>query len=78
METFAPETTIAQAHQRMLRMGYEGYPVVEDGQVIGLLTRRDIDRALQHKLGQAEIRRFMTAGNVSVRPEESVRASSSG
>jgi tRNA nucleotidyltransferase (CCA-adding enzyme) len=34
----------------MQRYGYEGYPVVDNGKVVGLLTRRAVDRALSHKL----------------------------
>ena len=34
----------------MQRYGYEGFPVVENGRVIGLLTRRAVDRALSHHL----------------------------
>ena len=34
----------------MQRYGYEGYPIVENGRVRGLLTRRAVDRALSHKL----------------------------
>lgn len=72
VETLSPDATINQAHERVRRLGYEGYPVVDGGRIIGLLTRRDIDRALQHKLGTAEVRRFMSAGEVSVRPDDSV------
>ncbi|HSV85402.1 MAG TPA: CBS domain-containing protein, partial [Levilinea sp.] len=40
-------TTPAQeAIQLMQRYGYEGYPVAENGKVIGLLTRRAVDRSL--------------------------------
>ncbi len=70
VETVAPDATINEVNQRVLRLGYEGYPVVEGGRIIGLLTRRDVDRALQHKLGNAAVRRFMSPGEVSVRPEE--------
>jgi len=72
VETLPPDATINQAHERVVRMGHEGYPVVDGGRIIGLLTRRDIDGALQHKLGGAVVRRFMSPGEVSVRPDDSV------
>lgn len=72
VETLHPDVTIDEAHERVMRLGYEGYPVAEEGQIVGLLTRRDIDRALQHRLGGAVIRRFMSAGKVSVRPSDSI------
>ena len=43
--------------ERMRRYGYEGYPVVQDGQVVGLLTRRAVDRAISHQLN-------LTAGSL--------------
>ncbi len=72
VETLPPDATINQAHERVLRLGYEGYPVVDDDRIIGLLTRRDIDHALQHKLGNAVVERFMSPGDVSVGPDDSV------
>ncbi len=30
--------------------GYEGYPVVDQGKVVGLLTRRAVDRTISHRL----------------------------
>ena len=61
----------------MRRFGHEGFPVVEtdaDGHetLIGVLTRRDADRALDHGLGDQPVRRFMRAGQVTVRPDDSV------
>lgn len=72
LETLSVDATINEAHERVVRFGYEGYPVVDQGKVVGLLTRRAIDRALQHKLGSAAVGRFMTLGDVSVRPDDSI------
>ena len=69
--TIGPETTAQQAYQLMQRFGYEGYPVVQDGQVIGLLTRRAVDRALAHKLDLTAAS-LMEAGCVSVSPDDSL------
>ncbi|HSV85194.1 MAG TPA: CBS domain-containing protein, partial [Levilinea sp.] len=64
--------TLAQeAIQLMQRYGYEGYPVVENGKVIGLLTRRAVDRSLAHKLNLTAAS-LMNAGEVWVHPSDSI------
>ena len=70
-QIISPETPVQQAAERMRRYGYEGYPVVKDGKVVGLLTRRAVDRALSHKLNLTA-RSLMNAGEVSVHPEDSI------
>jgi tRNA nucleotidyltransferase (CCA-adding enzyme) len=72
VHTLSPETTVAEAEEMMRRYGHEGFPVVENGQVVGTLTRREIDKALHHRLGGAAIRLYMHKGDVSVSPEDSV------
>jgi len=44
------DTPLEEAARLMQRYGYEGFPVIENSQVVGLLTRRAVDRALAHKL----------------------------
>lgn len=69
--TISPATTARQAYQLMQRFGYEGYPVVEDNQIRGLLTRRAVDRALSHNLERTAAS-LMEAGSVSVAPGDSL------
>lgn len=66
-----PETTIKEADQVMQRYGYEGYPVVQNGDVVGLLTRRAIDRARQHKLNLTA-GSLMESGSHSLFPDQSL------
>jgi tRNA nucleotidyltransferase (CCA-adding enzyme) len=70
-QVLTADTTAVAAAQRMQRYGYEGYPVVEDGQLVGLLTRRAVDRAIAHKLNLSA-RSMMQAGNVTVLPGDSI------
>jgi len=72
-QVLSPETTAQEAARSMSRYGYEGYPVVKDGKVIGLLNRREVDRAIAHGLNfSAE--RLMIRGNYTVSPEDSIEA----
>jgi tRNA nucleotidyltransferase (CCA-adding enzyme) len=72
VHTLSPETTVAEAEEMMRRYGHEGFPVVENGRVVGTLIRREIDKALHHRLGGAAIRLYMHTGDISVSPEDSV------
>ena len=67
----SPQTTTQKAANLMQRYGYEGYPVVENGKVIGLLTRRAVDRAVAHKLTSL-VASLMEAGEVTVVPQDSL------
>lgn len=67
----APEMSAQDVANLMQRYGYEGFPVVKDGRVIGLLTRRAVDRALAHKLNLPAAS-LMEAGEVSVRADDSL------
>jgi len=66
-----PKDTAQKAAQMMQRYGYEGYPVVDNGKVIGLLTRRAVDRAISHKLN-LPVTSLMEAGEIIVHPEDTL------
>ncbi|MBN1451213.1 MAG: CBS domain-containing protein [Anaerolineales bacterium] len=67
------ETPVKEVSQLMQRTGFEGYPVVDGGKVVGLLTRRAVDRALAHKLNLTASS-LMEAGAVTVSPEDSLQS----
>jgi tRNA nucleotidyltransferase (CCA-adding enzyme) len=71
-QTVAPDETIGEAAERMRRYGFEGFPVVEGNRIVGMLTRREIDRALHHGLENHPVSRYMRSGEVFVTPDDSV------
>lgn len=71
--TLEPTVSVGEAAKLMRRTGFEGYPVVKDGKVIGLLTRRSVDRAIAHKLNLTAAS-LMEAGEVTVRPQDSLQS----
>jgi len=71
--TLTPDISISEANVLMHRYGHEGFPIVSRrGKLLGILTRKEIDRALHHGLGDASVSAYMHKGNVSVSPQDSV------
>ncbi len=71
-QTLAPTDTIGEAAERGRRYGFEGFPVLEDGRIVGMLTRREINRAMHHGLEKHPVSRYMRAGEIYVTPDDSV------
>ncbi len=65
------DTPLEEASRLMQRYGYEGFPVVQEGKVVGLLTRRAVDRALAHKL-KSQAGSLMEAGDYSLVPSSTL------
>jgi tRNA nucleotidyltransferase (CCA-adding enzyme) len=73
VQTMKPNTTVDDAAEEMLRYGFEGFPIVnERGEILGILTRREIDRARRLRLGNMPVSHYMTKGNIHVSPTDSV------
>src|SRR6478609_9361288 len=45
--TLPPDASVATAHETMLRSKVSGIPIVKDGRLVGIITRRDL-RFLEH------------------------------
>jgi tRNA nucleotidyltransferase (CCA-adding enzyme) len=72
-QLLSSSTTVSEASEKMQRFGYEGYPVVDKGKVIGLLTRRAVDRAMSHGMGNMAVTSVMNAGSLFVHPSDSIQ-----
>jgi tRNA nucleotidyltransferase (CCA-adding enzyme) len=72
VRTLSPSRTIAEAAELMQRYGHEGFPVLEDGRVVGILSRREVDRAMRLGLENAAISTYMTKGQIAVRPDDAI------
>jgi len=69
VHTLDTTTTVVQAAEAMNRYGHEGFPVVRRGKLVGIVTRREIDRALRHKLLNTPIKNLMQKP-ASVSPDD--------
>ncbi len=71
VHTLEPSATVAEAAEAMDRYGHEGFPVARRGKLVGVLTRREIDRAVRHKLHNTTIQSLMQKP-ASVSPDDSL------
>src|SRR5699024_7294688 len=72
VKTIPDDITIEEAGERMYRYGHSGYPVLADGQLVGIITRRDLDKAIHHGLGHAPVKAYMTVELVTIEPHTSL------
>lgn len=72
VHTLPPEATVAEASEMMRRYGHEGFPVIKEDKLVGILTRREIDKALHHGLNEMPIESYMHKGEISVSPDDSI------
>lgn len=72
VKTISHDSRVRDANRLMRRYGFEGFPVLRDGELVGLLTRRAVDRAMDHGLDGLRVSQVMEAGSVSVTPEDSL------
>jgi len=72
VHTLKLDMSVQEAARLMRRYGHEGFPVVDGERLVGILTRRDIDRALHHGLDDTPVRRFLHTGPFHVLPDDPV------
>jgi tRNA nucleotidyltransferase (CCA-adding enzyme) len=69
VRSVAPDTPISEARRLMVRYGHSGLVVMDDGGLMGIVTRRDVDRARHHRLEHAPVSSVMTRAVRTVGPE---------
>jgi tRNA nucleotidyltransferase (CCA-adding enzyme) len=74
VHTIEPDATMAEAGNLMATWGHGGLPVMEDDRIVGLVTRKDVDKAVRHRLSHAPVKGFMAREVVTVGPEEDLYA----
>ena len=71
--------SVANAMELMQRYGHEGFPVLKRGEggrdeLVGILTRREADRTISHRLGALPVHKVMRQGAHTVRADAPVSA----
>ncbi len=70
VRTIRPETTIDEAQRILLRYGHSGLSVVDaNGQLVGVISRRDLDLAFHHGFGHAPVKGYMASQVRTIAPD---------
>jgi tRNA nucleotidyltransferase (CCA-adding enzyme) len=69
VRTIRSDVTMDEAGRIMIRYGVDGLIVSEESGVVGVISRRDVDQAVHHKLSHAPVSGFMSRPIISVKPE---------
>ena len=73
VRTILPRTTIEEAQRILLRYGHSGLSVVNrEGDLVGVISRRDIDLALHHGFSHAPVKGYMTKRVQVISPDTSL------
>ena len=74
VRTILPHTTIEQAQRILFRYGHSGLSVVdENGNLKGIISRRDLDLALHHGFSHAPVKGYMTRNLKTITPDTPLR-----
>ena len=73
VETITPDTTMEEADEMMLRHGYSGLVVKENDEIVGIISRRDIDKVRNYDLLHAPVKGYMRREVVTIRPDASLK-----
>ncbi|HPJ25706.1 MAG TPA: CBS domain-containing protein [Synergistaceae bacterium] len=66
------KASVDEAYRVMLRYGHSAIPLVSKDVVLGIITRKDLDKAKLHGLGSVPVEDFMTGNPLAVSPSASV------
>ncbi|PSB16114.1 CBS domain-containing protein [Phormidesmis priestleyi ULC007] len=70
VRTIRPDTTIDEAQRILLRYGHSGLSVVDaNDQLVGIISRRDLDIAFYHGFGHAPVKGYMTTNLKTIAPD---------
>ncbi|MFW6148523.1 MAG: CBS domain-containing protein [Atribacterota bacterium] len=59
------DTTIEEASKIMLRYGHNGFPVIDNGKLVGIITRQEIYKAKHHRYEKETVDVYMSENIIS-------------
>lgn len=69
----SPDDKIEDVLEQMFQFGHTGFPVLDENeQLVGVISRRDVDKATHHGLGHAPVKGYMSTQPITLPPEASL------
>jgi tRNA nucleotidyltransferase (CCA-adding enzyme) len=69
VHTVTPDATLEDVGNLLLKYAHSGMPVVQGGALVGIISRRDVDKALKYGLQHAPVKGFMSRDVVTASPD---------
>lgn len=66
VKVVSPDMKLTEVEQILLKYGHTGVPVARDNKIVGIISRRDVEKALKHGLEHAPVKGFMTQEVITV------------
>ncbi|MDD5774230.1 MAG: CBS domain-containing protein [bacterium] len=61
-----PDISVSELKKMMLRFNHTGFPVEEDGKLVGMIVRQDIEKLLSHKMEDEKIKNYMSTNVITI------------
>ena len=72
IKTMQVDMRIKRAYKIMNLTGYGGIPIVEENKLVGIVVRRDVQKAMDHHLGAHPVKSIMSTNLIIADADESV------
>ncbi len=73
VKTVSPLDSIKSVHEKMYQFGHTGFPVLDENEeLVGVISRRDVDKATHHGLGHAPVKGYMSTNLIVLPPTASL------
>ena len=72
VKTLPPDCSIEEARERLVRYNVSAMPVLEGDKVLGIISRKTVEKALYHNLGQVPVSDYMHTEFLAASPETQI------
>jgi len=73
VKVVSPETSIKDAMKILVRMGYSGLPLEENGKIVGIISKRDIEKIMLFEKRNRPVKQYATPFVVKVSYDNDLR-----